>query len=694
MVTLNQVEQPLGRYPNPADPAGGYLKIKSSDTAMVVPAAALPGSTDWSGGEIVIRRNRWTLDRNTIRSQSGDAINFAVNAQRTTNDNYCFFIQNHPAALDRDGEWYYNQQKGELGIFLKNGDPNKLDIEASMVDTLVTISNVGNIVVRNLGLWGANKGCVQVTKTHNMLISNCDILFSGSNAITLLYASAINIDSNTIVNTNNDALKTESGCSNLSITRNLVRNTGTIPGMGNSGSESYEALIVKGDNNTISNNEIDSTGYVAIRFYGDYALVKNNYVNYFAIVKDDGGGIYTWTGAAHNPTYHSRKILGNIVLNGVGAGDGIDPPNLSAEGIYMDDNSSVVEIGNNTVANCSHSGVFIHNSHEVQVHGNTLYNNAIQLLMSHDPIAPHIPIRNVPVTNNTFITGAGGQFLAFYTTIGNDLADFGKIDSNCYYTLSKDNQGILASENGIFQTYGFRDWQSRYGKDAASKSTAGKVNSYTISKLIGPNLFANKGFDRDISGAAGFSFQHNSKTAWSNDGKLDGGALRFDFTAPAQANTATYVTFKLAPVVAGTNYILRFSLAGAKDNQTFRAYLRQAAAPYHTISNINYTRIKTSRTENELLFTATSNEPNTLLVFELTNADSTLWVDNVEFYEAAVRISRPDERALFRYNHSSSAKNIDLPGNYIDAWGKKYTQHVRLDPYSPVVLIKDPEAAR
>ena len=689
MLTLNEIEQPLGRYPNSTDPAGGYLKIRSSDTSMIIPDAALPGSIDWSGGEIVIRRNRWTIDRNYIRSETGGAINFTVNAQRTTNDNYCFFIQNHPAALDRDGEWYFNQQEAVLGIFWKNGDPGTLDIEASMIDTLITISDVANIVIRNLDLRGSNKSCIQVTRAHGIRISGCDILFSGSDAITLFNDSGISIDSNTIVNTNNDAVRGEGSCSNVSITKNLIRNTGIYPGMGNSGSEAYEAVILKGDNNTIANNEIDSTGYVGIRFYGDFALVKNNYVNYFALVKDDGGGIYTWTGAAHNPTYHSRRILGNIVLNGIGAGDGIDRGGLSADGIYMDDNSSVVEIGDNTVANCSHSGIFIHNSHEIDVHGNTLYNNGTQLLMSHDPVAPHNPIRDVAVTKNKFIAGTKDQFLAFYTTISTDLADFGKIDSNYYYTLTKDNNGIFASENGLFRTYTVQDWQAAYGKDAASKSAAGKTGSYSISKIIGPDLFPNKGFDANIGGVGNFSFQHNSKVEWSNDGKLDGGSLRFDFTSPSQTNTATYVTFKLAPVIAGKTYILRFSLVGAKDNQAIRAFLRQGPAPYHTISNIGYIPIKTSRTENELLFSATSNEENTLLVFELSNANSTFWVDNVDFTEAVVRMASPDEHALFQYNHTASAKNVNVEGSYKDASGKKYAHQLSLDPYATVILIKE-----
>jgi parallel beta-helix repeat protein len=357
----------------------------------------------------------------------------------------------------------------------------------------------------------------------------------------------------------------------------------------------------------------------------------------------------------------------------------------------MDDNSSVVEIGNNTVANCVHSGVFIHNSHEIEVHGNTLYNNGTQLLLTHDPIAPHNPIRNVDLTNNTIITGRRDQYLAFLATISNDITDFGKIDSNCYYALSKDNNGIFTSENGIFGLLGFHDWQSRYGKDAVSRSGAGKSASYAVSRLVGPNKFANEGFDANISGVGNYSFQHNSKVAWSNDGKLDGGALRFDFTSVAQANTSTYVTFKTDPVVTGKNYILKFSLVGMKDKQTFRVFLRQSSGPYHTISNINYALIRTGRTENELLFSATASENNAIVVFELTNADSTFWVDNVRFYEAAVQIARPDDRALFKYNQTGAAKAVDLQGSYIDACGRKYAHRLKLDPYSSAVLIKDPE---
>jgi hypothetical protein len=335
--------------------------------------------------------------------------------------------------------------------------------------------------------------------------------------------------------------------------------------------------------------------------------------------------------------------------------------------------------------------VFIHNSHEIEVHGNTLFNNGTQLLMTHDPIAPHIPIRNVNVTGNTIMTGKKDQFLAYISTISTDVAQFGRIDSNRYYALTKDNNGIFVSENGIFRIVGFQDWQSTYGKDAVSTYAAGKTRSFMVTKLIGANKFSNEGFASNINGASGYSFQHNSKVAWSNDGKLDAGALRFDFTSVAQANTPTFITFNTGPVVTGKNYVLKFSLAGVTDNQTFRAFIRQSSAPYHTISNVNYVLVKGSRTENELLFTATSNEENTVVVFELTNAVSTFWVDNFQFYEATVRIIRPEDYALFEYNHTGSEKTVDLQGNFIDASGKKYAHRLKLEPFSPAVLIKDPE---
>ncbi|RYG29531.1 MAG: hypothetical protein EOO01_38075 [Chitinophagaceae bacterium] len=107
----------------------------------------------------------------------------------------------------------------------------------------------------------------------------------------------------------------------------------------------------------------------------------DNFVSNFNMVKEDGGGIYTWNGNPNSPEKGS-KVLNNIVLNGVGAESGTPKTtDLFTHGIYLDDNTSYVEVKGNAVAFCNGSGIFLHNANHIDVSGNTLFSNEWQLFM-------------------------------------------------------------------------------------------------------------------------------------------------------------------------------------------------------------------------------------------------------------------------------------------------------------------------
>ena len=142
------------------------------------------------------------------------------------------------------------------------------------------------------------------------------------------------------------------------------------------------AVQTKANNVTIEYNEIDSVGYVGIGFYNNNTIVRNNFVNGFNFVKLDGAGIYTWVGTGNAP-YTGQKVLNNIVMNGFGDNAGTPATgNPISHGIYMDDWSANVEVAGNSVANCPHSGIYLHKAHDLNVHNNTSFNNnQYQLLM-------------------------------------------------------------------------------------------------------------------------------------------------------------------------------------------------------------------------------------------------------------------------------------------------------------------------
>ncbi|RYE32043.1 MAG: hypothetical protein EOP48_31200, partial [Sphingobacteriales bacterium] len=178
----------------------------------------------------------------------------------------------------------------------------------------------------------------------------------------------------------------------------------------------------------------------------------------FTMVKDDGGGIYTWKGAENNTANFERKIINNIILKGKGAPSGTNNTFQHAHGIYIDDNSDNVEISNNSIAECSESGIYIHNSRKITISGNTLFDNEKQLQIVHDNIVPNNPIRDVVLTNNILFSKDARQLATNIVSLNNDVNKFGKFDSNFYCRPFEDNY-VISTQNvnvGQFPQVGYK----------------------------------------------------------------------------------------------------------------------------------------------------------------------------------------------------------------------------------------------
>src|SRR6187549_2607541 len=72
IVVINNVNTAMGRWPNT-----GYSTIDSHSGNYSITDNSLPASPNWTGAEVVIRRNRWTIDRSSISSHSGNTINYS-----------------------------------------------------------------------------------------------------------------------------------------------------------------------------------------------------------------------------------------------------------------------------------------------------------------------------------------------------------------------------------------------------------------------------------------------------------------------------------------------------------------------------------------------------------------------------------------------------------------------------------------
>ena len=697
MVVANNQQQVIGRYPNSNTNNKGWLNITGVSGSTQISSTQLPSSPDWTGGEVVIRQVRWVIDRSTITSQSGSTLNFKASSGYAPALNYGFFIQNHTGTLDQQGEWFFDKTRNKLQMYFGANNPTAYSVKGSVTATLLSISSQSYINVSNMIFTGANANAISLSNANYVTINNCDITFSGGNAVIAQNSAYLTLTNSNVNNTNNNALYLKQNCPNAIIRGNLVKNTAIIPGMGQSDADTYQAVIVRGDNDLVEYNEIDSSGFNPLQFRGDYATIKNNFINYFDYVKDDGAGIYNGLGSMDNTVYHSGLIIGNIILNGVGAMAGTkDSLMPQSAGIYLDDNANHLTVTGNTIANCAMAGINNHNGHELTITGNTMYNNTLtQFQEVRDYISPN-PVRNCVVSNNIMFSRTATQLASTVTSVQNDIAQFGRFDSNHYCRPIDDNYVMYYAYYDAGTQYTKYDnlagWEAKFGVDGTAKASPVKLPASFISSTSGVNLYNNGYYTKDVSGVYPFSSLNDVATTWLSS-KLDAGTLQVSSTKYTYDNNFL-VNLPVNAVTAGKSYMLSFSLLGSTNDRSMDVYLRKIGSPYTALTQKNKVSVTTNRTDMQFGLTAASGDDQSCIMLEYNQVNGPIWVDNVQLQEATVTQTNPDDYILFQYNATKKVKTITLNDTYYDVNGISYTGKVTLQPFASLVLTKQASSSQ
>ena len=680
MVVINDNATPVGRYPN-----HGYLTFQSHYGNQSITDNTLSSSRNWTGAELVVRTRHWVIDRSRITNQSGGTLSYADPLSYEPQDNFGYFIQKDIRTLDQTGEWYYNPSTHKLDVYFGSASPGSYDVKAAFVNTLVSISNHDFIVFNNLVFTGSNINTFDISSSSNSSINNCDISYSGTDAVSGSSTTNMKIENNTITNSNNNAISFAYDCNYAAFRNNKIKNTTTFAGMCSNGNTTGLGIFVRGNNNLIEYNTIDSSGFTAIRFADDYNIIKNNFISNFNFIKDDEGAIYTVNNNYNAGQNTGRKITGNIIINGIGANEGADA-NLSADGIYIDDNSSGVEVSNNTIFNCNNNGIYIHDSHEITIIGNTSYNNNnSQVILKYDNIAPQGVIRNIQMNNNIFVAKPADQMVARFQSITSDYSQMGNLDNNYYCRPLKDDLSMMTRDvNGLETAFDLYSWKAIYGQDQHSNSSPVQISPYKLNSLSNFNQVPNGNFSSDISGLYVYSTASSYSSDWNSGGKLDGGA----FQGHVNSNYASTYSpiIAIGSVSTSKQYILKFS-AISSDDAVFNVYLRRSTYPYQTISEIRSFHITPSRKEYEFLFSSPLSESDASIGFETSSKSLYFWMDNVKLSEASASITDPGDSIRFEFNNTNYTKYISLNRNYIDVKNNKYSGTISIQPYSSIILM-------
>ena len=689
LLTIDDAIQPLGRWPKDFN---NTYKTSSGNSSIT--DNELTGTPNWTGGELVMRKYAWILDRNVIKAQNAGTISYSASTSNPPINGSEYFIQNNINTLTTFGDWCYDAANHKISMYFGAAIPSDYVIKVSKISRLVSIDNGYSYnTFENIDFEGANDDAVFLNVADNSKVITCTFRKLGKNAVRMVWSKNVTISGNTFTDVLNNAITTDVISTNAIVTGNTLTRIAVIAGAGQSGDNSYQAITVYGDSSVVEDNSIDSTGYNPIAFYGNGTVISKNFINHFNIVKQDGGGIYTWNANYPIVPFKGQKITNNIILNGH-----FDASNAGRNfgryihGIYLDVGSKNIEISGNTIANNDYSGIFVHDDSSIYIHDNTLYNNLMPLRILSDNemyqnTSQIVGQKNINIKNNVIAAKNVDQYIFHFKSITDDLDSFGALDSNYYLTENgKYNfySERVVSGKRMWDAVNYEIFKTSTPYDANSTETLLPFPQYYVNSLIGSNKFSNSNFSSDISNVL---WTYNCIKSWDNTGQLDAGSLKITQSSPLSTSwNAGFVKLSAGAVSNTKNYIVKWSMKGSS-NGVVGILLNENGDTNDPLTQYQYVNLSTSRTENEILFSFPTSSDNASLEFMFRDQDSTVWIDNVEMYETNVTINNTNTN--LEYNASSSNITIPLDANYMDVKGTNYKGTIILAPFSSAVLIRN-----
>lgn len=667
LLVVDETPQPLGRYPDE-----GYHNYKLGQTANALVVENDYSSLDLEGSQLVVRKNQWVIDKHPIKIINGREIQYLGESSYAGSDGYGLFIQDNIELLSVFGEWYHDLDQQAVFIYAGEKSPSPNVIKVSTVDHLLTNAfNVQHIVIENLHFTGGNQSGIYLSEAGAIEVRGCVIEYSGENAVTALNVPMLSLTDNRISYSQNNGINLRYGTPHARIVNNTVTNTHLLPGMGLSGDGNGIGIYSVADDGYIFNNRVINTGYSGIVFNGDRTVVKNNYIDSYCLVKNDGGGIYTYEGH-DNRRYQDRKVEGNIIVNGKGTQEGAGMSDRffipQVEGIYIDDNANGIEIINNSIGNVSRNALNIHNARNIVVSNNTMYNGHRQVFISHDTMGDEV--RDIRIYNNLLFASSETQVLIAVSSIKDDVEKMAVFQDNLYLR-PQGNEYVFqvhskkSNGDNVLIPYSFAQWTNRSSINDLG-STEQLVSGYSFS--------ANNLVTSEVVGAKELVC-------------LDGNCSQESYGRTAVINTigtSSGVKINLGSIDPLSQYLLRLQVS-TQDSLLITTALRHSKAPWTYLSESTSFDIEpgTHVVEKAFSFPKASSDGAAILTFH--HDINTLTIHDIEWLMGDITYCRPETR--FEYNEGAQPKVIELRGDYLDVLGNPIPKQLVLPPYSSKILI-------
>ncbi len=679
ILSLNGQLKEFGRYPNGDAANDGYLTISGVNNNLSIQGENMPGN--YVGGEIVIRKNNWIIDRHEISYNSGSTISFLANPNSgySPQGGFGYFVQNHINTLDQYGEWAYSKNDKKLYGFFGGQDPNSIDVQVATRTYLIKVSKyVQNLSFSNLSLKGANVNILNVENSGNVQIVNCQLMFAGQNGIYAHTSPDVSIKNNEINYSLSGGLFFPFGTERAVIEDNTIDHTMPFQGMANSSDLKGVGIYISSNanNSRVSRNKIYNTGFNGIHFGGNYTVIKNNLVDTYCLHKQDGGGIYTNSDGLTTSNNIGREIVGNIVLRGIGAVGGSNVNYRLAEGIYIDDNSMGIKIFDNTVSDVSGKGLYIHNNRGIDIYNNTFHKIPVQLNVTHDVTGD--VVRSLHIEGNQFSSVYDNEIPYAVASIKNDIKDIG-ISNNNYFLDPFGAELMFRSQSPEDRPLGTKsnlpNWTSKYGFEQNSSKPEFNHEKFIVKSST---IIKESDFSSNLNIIAG---TYNVTSELSTG--IDGSVWKID--AGQSANGSAFI--QIGSVTAGDEILIEFDTKSTSANQAVELLLEktfnqnQEGNIYNFVTSSEVRKVK-------LLLKAQINATGESVVFRFPQAVQGLLIDNLKISKVETEAVRIEDYVFFQYNFSNNAVSYPLSGTYKNGKGEVFKGSVSIPAYGSVLLAK------
>jgi parallel beta-helix repeat protein len=670
-------------------PDTGYFTIDDAPTVTSLVSSDLDAGTDWTGAVAHVRTSHWTIASKTVTSHTGTTLELESEPVYGINPGWGFFLNSHLGALDAPGEWCYDAASRKLYLWTPAGDsPANYTVEASVYENGVDLAGGTYITVSDLQIFGHYGYGIDASGS-NLVIENNTVLWPDARCLNLSGGSNNLVRGNTFKGANH--FNVYLGSSNSELSGNTISHTALMRRLNASGMDDNccngLGVQVQGTDNLVASNRIDSTGYIGIRFNGERATIEHNHITWSCLTKDDGAAIYTWNDDFANPGAAGSVVRGNTVLYSVGAAGGTGGSSRPAEGIYIDDRSHDIDVLDNTVAHMANYGIYLHNTMNVSVRGNVVYNSgSAQLRLTEDFRGGAATMSGNTIKENVFYCLSEDQLCLLQSSEFGETG-WGVSDSN--YLCNPYSQ-MLVKENNV--VYSFGSWQTDQGHDINSTpSLVYWTSAYAVSGTTGNEMINNGTFETDIGGwgrwPSACTITHETNAG------LDAGSLGLTYTDDTEASKCLVYPTTSFEIVQSEMYELCYS-ARAQVNTTLDILVRMAHAPWSTVGLSRSLALTPERQDFSIVFEGSESDPEVRTDFSVALTATPVYIDNVSLFAVEVEYQDPQEKSVLFSNTTGQTQSIDLQRQgYLDLDGNSVQGSLTLDPFHSIVLVADSSTA-